>query len=326
MTGARGFIGSHLVRALTRLGADVKALARKVSPGAERAPGRLEWIAGDITKPETVRSVCDRVDTVFHLAGFAHADDAEGGVSELHWQVTHEGTQNLMREACASRVRRLLFVSSVKVIGEASDRRQGEEAAVKPTSAYGQAKCEAERVVLTDGSRHSMHVAVLRLPLVYGPGNKGNIRRMISAVDRGRFPPWPENDNKRSMVHVEDVVQALILAAENPAANGQIYIVTDGKGYSTREIYVGICNALNRPVPHWHVPLSVLNASARLGDFLQVISGRRMPINTSMLSKLQGSAWYSSEKIERELGFVAQFGFFDALPEMIEEYRRRPPQ
>jgi len=101
---------------------------------------------------------------------------------------------------------------------------------------------------------------VLRLSMVYGPTRKGNLPRMIEAVTKGRFPPLPETGNKRSMVHVDDVVQAAMLAAERPESVGQTYVVTDGPPYSTRQIYECICEALGRDAPKWHVPIGMTGA------------------------------------------------------------------
>jgi nucleoside-diphosphate-sugar epimerase len=189
-----------------------------------------------------------------------------------------------------------------------------------PTTFYGRAKRDAELAVLEAGEKHGLQVVVLRLPLVYGAGVKGNLRRMIEAVDRGRFPPIPEVGNKRSMVDVRDVVQALLLAAGDARANGQVYIVTDGYMYSTRQIYEWISAALGRSVPRWTVPLVLLRTAAKVGD-VAGWAGLPAPINSDVLDKLLGSACYSSERIERDLGFRPAYGLCDVVPEMVAAYR-----
>jgi nucleoside-diphosphate-sugar epimerase len=125
------------------------------------------------------------------------------------------------------------------------------------------------------------------------------------------------------MVHVDDVVQALRLAAGNPAANGRVYLVTDGHAYSTREIYTAICRALGREVPRWTLPLWALRCAAIAGDAVGRVAGRSAPLNSAALDKLLGSAWYSSDKIQRELGFVSSHTLYDALPGMVAEYQSR---
>lgn len=206
-------------------------------------------------------------------------------------------------------------------MGEESDECLDETLEPRPKTPYGRSKLAAEQIVLDYGKHAGLHVACLRLPLVYGPGNKGNLSRMISAIDRGRFPPLPDVGNRRSMVHVSNVVDAAILAATHPAANGQCYIVTDSRPYSTRELYEMICRGLGKSIPRWHVPIGALKGLARVGDIVGRLRARRFVFDSDALQKLTGNAWYSSEKITRELGFRPRVTFEEALPEVISGYR-----
>ena len=207
-------------------------------------------------------------------------------------------------------------------MGEGESRCLDESFDGPPETPYGRSKLEAERVALEIGRRTGIHVTCLRFPLVYGPGNKGNLFRMIAAIDRGVFPPLPEFGNRRSMVHVVDVVQAAVLAAETPAANGQCYIVTDGRLYSTRKLYELICRALGKPIPCWHAPQWTLRGLGKVGDVIGRIRGKRFLFDSDALDKLIGMAWYSSEKIAHQLGYQPSITFPDALPELVAWYRR----
>jgi nucleoside-diphosphate-sugar epimerase len=121
---------------------------------------------------------------------------------------------------------------------------------------------------------------------------------------------------------VDDTVQAMLLAAVKPAASGQVYIVTDGCTYSTREIYNLIAKNLGMRLPKWSVPVLLLQAAARTGDGLLRL-GVKAPLNSVVLGKLLGSAWYSSEKIRRELGFQPHYDLQRALPEIIAEMNQK---
>ncbi len=323
VTGATGFIGRHLVEALRSRNAVVHALVRHGS----RAP-RTSWPAGavierhgDFDRPQTLDGLCVGVETVFHIAGYSGLEP-DGAAENVHWQVTVEGTRALLAQARKAGVRRFVFVSSVKAMGEGGVTRLDESSPAAPVSPYGRAKLEAEKLVLETGITHGMHVYVLRLPLVYGRDNKGNIPHMVAAIDRGWFPPLPEVGNKRSMVHVDDVVQAMLLAATNLSAADKVYIVTDGQAYSTRQIYEWTCAALQRPVPRWTLPLPLLRFAAHMGDMIGRVSGRRFVLDTDALDKLIGSAWYSSEKIRQELNYRPVYTLRDALPEMVAEYKK----
>jgi nucleoside-diphosphate-sugar epimerase/GT2 family glycosyltransferase len=321
VTGATGFIGRHLVAALAEQGAQVFALARGAA--RFRDEKRLTVRTGDLLDHESLRGIAAGADIVLHLAGYAHAEGADDAAqADRHWRITVEGTRALVREAVAAGVRRFVFVSSVKAAGEGGPGCIEETHPDAPASAYGRAKLAAEELVLAAGRESGMQVCVLRLPLVYGLDNKGNIPRMAAAIARGRFPPLPETRNRRSMVHVDDVVQALVLAATRPEANGKVYYITDGVTYSTRAIYDGIRAALGLRPARLRMPLWCLRTCARIGDFLQRVTRWQMPLNSDVLEKLLGSAWYSSARIEQELGFRPTRTLTDALPEIIESVHR----
>ena len=333
VTGGTGFIGRRLVVELLRQGVDVRVLTRS----SEReegswAGGEVRFVPGDLERPASLVDVCEGVETLFHLASCAHVLDAVANDGGRHRRVTEQGTHALLRAAERSGVRCFVFVSSVKAMGEGDERRLDESNEPVPETPYGKAKLRAEREVTESGRRSGMRTTVLRLPLVYGPGNKGNFPRMIEAIRTARFPPLPEVHNRRSMVHVDDTVQAMLLAAVNERADGQVYIVTDGRVYSTREIYAMIAANLAKRMPRWSVPLWGIKSAARVGDVL-VRVGVSAPLNTSVVCKLLGSAWYSADRIRNELGFQPRYDLPLALPDIVAEHSsasavavNRPPE
>jgi len=318
VTGASGFIGRHLVERLVRDGHMVRAL---VHTPALDWPAGVEVIAGDVRDPQAMKAASAGCETVYHLAGKAHALTEIRGDEDAYRTINTDGTRHALEGAVAGGAKAFVLFSSVKAMGEGGNRCLDESFDGSPETPYGRSKREAERTALEIGRRTGIHVACLRLPLVYGPGNKGNLFRMIAAIDRGIFPPLPELGNRRSMVHVADVVQAAMRAAETPAANSQCYIVTDGRAHSTRELYERICRSLGKEIPAWHVPVWALRALAVAGDAIGKLAGKRFMFDSDALDKLIGSAWYSSSKILRELGYKPTHSFEDALPEMIAWYR-----
>lgn len=327
VTGASGFIGQHLVQALCGRKQEVVALTRDPTVAARFWSGKVTARRVDLTRPETVTEACRGVDAVFHLAGYAHGDDeGTSQAAERHRQVTLLGTRALIENAVRNEVRCFVFISSVKAIGEATEGCVDESQEPLPTTAYGKAKFEAEQCVLEAAARHGVHACVLRLPLVYGPGVKGNLLRMIDSIERGRFPSLPETGNQRSMVHVEDVVQATLLAAENPRANKQTYIVTDANEYSTRRIYEHICKGLGKTRSRWSISRNMLQVGARVGDMIESLTGRSVALDSERLEKLLGSAWYSSQKITRELGYKPTRSLDDSVEEIVEAYRKTQNQ
>ncbi|MDP3036324.1 MAG: NAD-dependent epimerase/dehydratase family protein, partial [Rhodocyclaceae bacterium] len=307
VTGTTGFIGTRLLREGDR------ALVRADSniPNA---------VAGDLLDPASLAVACADIETVFHCAGYAHAFSSSD--PDAHWRVNFEGTRNLVNAAGEAGVKRFVFLSSVKAMAEPGDECVDEDWRGEPGTPYGKAKRAAEDAVLEAGAKYGMHVVNLRLAMVYGRGGRGNLERMARGIRAGWFPPLPETGNRRSLVHVDDVVAAMRLVAEAPAANGRTYIVADPQAYSGRQIYDAIYANSRRaahwqlppaPTLRWSVPAGLLRAGARVGDGLGALLGRPMPLNSEVVSRLLDSAWYSPARIERELGWRARVGLVEGV-------------
>ena len=288
VTGSTGFIGSRLLGLLKTINCDVRLLARsKVDD--------YETVVCNLGQQSIPKQALESIDTIFHLAGFAHDMQDPSKVKHLYHAINVEATVELARLAAVSGVKRFVFVSSVKAGGSplpehcASESDQSD-----PEGIYGKNKREAELQLLKIGKESGMHISIIRPSLAYGPGVKGNLQLMLSGIARGWFPPLPETENRRSMIHVDDLVRTIFLVAEDDRANGEIFIATDGRSYSSREIYNTMCSTLDKSIPKWSVPKFLF-------DMISLIN----PRIKYKLNKLLGDECYSSAKLE-ELGFKAQ--------------------
>ncbi len=188
VTGATGFIGRRLVTELLRQSVGIRILVRDANRAVMLGDSGISLHEGNLEDSSRLDGLCEDVDTVFHLAGYAHADAASKDSSDPHRKITVEGTRRLLSVVLRHRVKRFILVSSVKAQGEDTVRCIDEEAPSLPTTGYGRSRFEAERLVLTAGCEAGLETCVLRLPLVYGPGQKGNLLRMMEAIDRGPVP------------------------------------------------------------------------------------------------------------------------------------------
>jgi nucleoside-diphosphate-sugar epimerase len=314
VTGASGFIGRALCLELTNRGWEVTAMLRRPQTGPWR-----HVLECDLSRDEIDPQNLEGVDTIFHLAGKAHTR-AKNAAENAEYEAVHvHGTRSLLRAARQAGIRACVLLSSVKAMGEGGEEVRDESTPCSPQNRYGVTKLGAERVVLEELPLPCP--VVLRPALVYGIGSKGNLDLMIRAVLKGFFPAITFPPNRRSMIHVQDVVQACMLAATHPAACGQTYILTDGKEYSTNEMLTWIHEALGQK-PGPAVPYAVLRAGAVLGDMLERI-GIHAPLNGDRLAKLAGSARYSSTRIRHELGFVPARDLRRGIHEMVESLRRQ---
>ena len=321
VTGANGFIGRHLIKRLTQDGFIVRAMVRDDSKNYSWGQN-VEVVKGDVKSPQSVYTASTGCEILFHLAGKVHELSGVQKDEKEHFAINVEGTRNVLEGAIGGGAQRFIFFSSVKAMGEETFGCNDETVEPDPITPYGRSKLAAENLVFDYGKRFHLQTTCLRLPLVYGPSNKGNLYRMVSAIDRGLFPPLPELDNRRSMVHVSNVVEAALLATTLSIANGKCYIVTDLTPYSTREVIEMIYQGLGKGFPRWHVPLGVLKLLGRIGDYIGRVQERSFFFNSGALNKLIGSAWYSSEKISQELGYHPSITFEEALPEWISWYRK----
>lgn len=325
VTGATGKLGRHLVPALITKGARVTILTRNPDKARTLWPGsQVTCHAGDLGDATSLANALVGVECIFHLASYAPGpNETDIYEAPAHWTVSAEGTRNLVAAALAGGIRRLVYLSSIKVMGDAAGAGTlpaDEQTVPRPDSLYGRAKLEAERQVLIEGAGGGLRACVLRLPIVYGLAGQGNIALMIDAVARHRFPPWPRIDNRRSAIHLDDAIRAALLAAWHPRAAGQIFLVTDGKHYSTRWLYEQIQLALGRPLPRWTTPLWVLQFAASLGSLGEILTGRAMPLTLTGLSKLTGNAWFSSAKLRKELGYHTKHTLRGEIPLMVQNY------
>lgn len=302
VTGASGFIGRRLLRPCDR------ALVRA-------AGGLPNAVVGDLLDPASLAAACRGVDTVFHCAGYAHAFASAS--PDAHWRINHEGTRNLLTAAGEAGVRRFVFLSSVKAIAEPGSSCVDEDWPGEPASAYGKAKRAAEEAVLDAGARYGMHVVNLRLAMVYGCGGRGNLERMARGIAAGWFPPLPETGNRRSLVHADDVVEAVRLVAAHPAANGRTYIVAGARAYSGREIYDTIRAVLGKPSARHSVPEWLFRSGGCVGDVLGLMFRRPFPFNSEIADRLLNSACYQPDRIDTELGWRAKTGLADGVREML---------
>lgn len=269
VTGASGFVGGALLERLTRERYNVIALVKR--PAALQCT--VVRVIGDLEKAKGLADALKGVDVLIHLAARAHVMREQGsGTLPLYRAVNVEGTRRLAAAAVAAGVRRIVFVSSIKVNGERTVARPftaGDEPA--PRDAYGVSKREAEAALWRIAGETALEVIVIRPPLVYGPSAKGNIRRLASLVQRGLPLPFGAIQNRRSLVSVYNLCDLLVRCIEHPTAAGQTFLASDGEDLSTPGLIREMAAAFSCPARLWPVPVPVLRLMGRLTGRLDEI-------------------------------------------------------
>lgn len=318
VTGANGFIGRHLVESLSDNGCRLNLLDRV--PIESKFMDEHEVFKGDLFSQECLEKASKDIDVVFHLASYVHATPRTEKEKRLVFKINVEGTRNLLN-ALRTYAKHVIFFSSMSVYGVDQGDLLTEETPANPNTPYGQSKLRAEDLIREWGEKYDIFTTSLRLSLVYGPGNKGNIYEMIKAIDGGHFLLIGKGENQRSMAYVENVVAAALAVAGREVANGEVFNVTDGTDYTLREIYEAIAGCLAKKPHHFYMPLSLAKSLGKACDAIGGISGKQMPFNSEMLEKLTNTLTFSSRKLQDIIGFDPTYDLDTGMPETISWYR-----
>lgn len=292
ITGASGFVGQSLCAEMLRQGWQVKAALR----APHQLPGDIKpVIVGQIDGGTDWTEALVGVDVVIHLAARVHVmkDTAADPLAEFR-SVNTAGTEHLARCAAASGVKRLVYVSSIKVNGEETRGGQkfSEADAPAPQDPYGISKWEAERALYRVADEAGLEVVIVRPPLVYGPGVKGNFAQMLGIVARDIPLPFASIHNHRDLIYVGNLVDALIVCATHPAAVDQTYLVCDGEDISTPGLLRHLGAGMGHPAHLFPCPPALLKLAGRL-------TGK-----TGQIERLLGSLKMDSGKIRRDLDWA----------------------
>jgi nucleoside-diphosphate-sugar epimerase len=299
ITGASGFIGGHLAEGLYRRGYDIFCLVRKTSLVSHLRHLPAELISGDLTDAASLHAAVRGMDYVFHLAGvIASLDRWEYEATNVH------GTRNLVQAVLqeAPGLKRFVFVSSISAAGPSpADRSLSETDEPRPVSEYGQSKLAAERIVL-DASRR-LPVTIIRPPNVLGPRQR-ELQESIRLIRQRIVPALGNGRPQTSLADVDDVVQALALAAESPRAAGETYFITDGNAYAWREIVAAIIRELGLRPPFLKIPFAVQYAASWIEERTARQQHRRPRVTREQLLAVRDHNWiYDGTKIGQQLGF-----------------------
>ena len=261
VTGATGFAGTNIVPMLIAADWQVRACGREL----RRAPRDCEFITIDLAQEPNLDDLVTGSDAVLHLAGRAHVMRESAGDPLAEYRCTNVvPTKRLLDAAARNGVRQFIFASSVKVHGESSQHRPIRE--TDPLNAedpYGVSKVEAEHIIVENSARTGMSTSILRLPLMYGPGVKGNILRLAKLVRLGVPLPFASINNQRSMLNVDNLGSAILALLNRPMAGHRTFLVSDGHDVSTPELLQSMAEALGQQSRLFPFPPAFLRLAAR---------------------------------------------------------------
>lgn len=314
VTGAGGFLGSHVCAALVERRVTVRALVRRAD--APLASGASP-VTGDLEDFASLRRAVTGVEGVIHLAAHVHGSSTDPGAIR---RVNVDATVALLEAAASAGARDFLFASSVKAVGESSDAPWTEATIPAPADPYGRSKLEAEGLIREAAVRHGLHAPILRLPLVYGPGMKANALRLFQLVDRGVPLPFGSMHNRRSLLFTGNLVAALIATIESPDAS-DTFFVSDDEDLSTPRLVTAIARSLGRPVRLVPVPVGLLRAVGLTGNLISHLVP--FPLTMAALDRLAGSLAVDCSRLKRLTGYAPPYSVAEAMTMTARWYRQR---
>lgn len=317
VTGATGFVGRVVIASLKMRGEKIRCVVRKNSNvDCQYLYNKFQLgefdqiIVKDISSNTNWGNSLNGVEAVIHLAGRAHVmnEDREKAKAK-YFELNTLGTKKLAETAADQGVKRLIFVSTIKVNGETTvDKPFKEEDSVSPTDPYALSKWEAEKILHSVSKKTGMEVVIVRPPLVYGPNVKGNMIRLLRLVDKGVPLPLANVNNCRTMIAVENLADFLAQCLRNKNIAGKTLLPTDGSNLSTTELLNNIALFTKRELRLFYMPKSFLKLSASL-------IGKR-----DICDRLTSSLVVDGKETKRLLGWSPKVPVYEALKRMTDWY------
>lgn len=308
VTGANGFVGKELVSCLVQNGANVTACARLNNIHMFK---EVKQVIHTIDSGTDWKTDLANIDVVIHLAARVHVmNDSELNPLACFREINTSGTLNLARQASDAGVKRFIFISSIKVNGEitSSDSSFSPDDSFIPTDPYGLSKYEAEQQLLKLVKETGMEVVIIRPPLVYAIGVKGNFASLIKWMQRGVPLPFGAIHNQRSLVALDNLVNFIIHCIDHPKAANEIFLISDGEDVSTTELLQKVASAFGKKALLLPVPVSLMTFAAKLLG------------KADMATRLFGSLQVDSSKARDLLGWKPVITMDEQLKKIAAAY------
>lgn len=312
ITGATGFVGSHLVEALGRRGIGARALVRASSDTSLLERHGIVGEVGDLLDAASLRRVVHGADTVVHLAAATRALRP----ATFH-RVNADGTRLLMQAMKAAGARRMVYLSSLAAAGPATDGPVGPGDPAHPITAYGRSKLAGERACMAEPA---IDTVVLRPPAVYGPGDR-DLLTFFKLADRGVLPVLGSIHRRLQMIHASDLADAIVQAAVLTGATG-VFHVAEPVAYTWERILELMRDAVGVPGRRIRVPGMLVRAAAAVTELAARFTRRPVIFDRDKAREILAAGWLcETDRAREELGFVARIPLPDGLRETADWYR-----
>jgi len=320
ITGGTGFIGSRLSLRCLDLGYRVRIYGKENTPAEKKNCNDLEArgadiILGSMTETDKIAAAMDKIDVVFHLAAAQHEANVPDSV---FWDVNVTGTETILSVAAQKGIRRFVHGSTIGVYGSSLDGIMDEESPLKPDNIYGVTKHAGEQSVLA--VKDQLPVVVIRISETYGPGDR-RLLKLFKGIQKRAFFMIGSGNNIHHLIYIEDLVDGLLVAAQNDDALGEIFVLSGKEPLTTNEMVHTIAQVLNKKKLPIKVPLfPFLMAAVGMEAALKPL-GIPPPLHRRRMDFFKKSYLFSMDKSRVKLGFIPKYSFQEGVVETARWYK-----
>jgi dihydroflavonol-4-reductase len=317
ITGGTGFVGSHLVDRLLEQGKAVRCLVRRSSNLKYLKDPRIELVYGGLDEATDWDEAFADVETVYHIAGVTFARRAQD-----YFTANHQGTEAIIAAAIRhrNRLKKFIHISSLAAVGPGEkDKPVNENTPPAPITPYGRSKLMGEEAVLT--AADFFPLTIVRPPAVYGPRDYA-LYELFKSIAKGLSPSIGNYDKQISLVHVADLVDGMILAAEKDASKGRTYFISSDQVYSYKALIEILAGIFDKRVRSFAIPRPLAYAVAAVAEIGAAVTRKPPVINRDKVTDLSQVCWGCSiERAREELGYQPQVPIADGLRDTITWYK-----
>ncbi len=317
VTGASGFTGGFLAKALVQQGCQVKTLVRQKSAITDLVASRVELIVGDIRNPQAVDKAVEGCDIVFHLAAWYR--DASVAAHIYH-DINVLGTENVLQACEKHKVSRLIHCSTMGIHGGVSRIPSDETAPHNPGDTYQKSKLEAELRVWSWFKKTAIPTAIVRPAGIYGPGDM-RFLKLFRAVQKGYFVMLGSGRTWFHPAHIDDLVQGFLLCAVKNEAVGEAFCFASDRPITLNELVAAVADVLGVSRPHWHLPVWPFYASGALCEAVCVPLGINPPIHRRRVGFFTHNRAFTTMKAQRLLGYSSRVTLVEGLRQTAAWYQ-----